>query len=210
MPQCKIESHTGDTSWAVWRVDENLEELWKLLNPSAEAQFEYHLIHHPQKKLEWLASRLVIKNLVEHTGALYQGIYKDAFGKPHLYQLPFHISIAHCFPYAVGALNKTHPVGIDVERPRKKLLRIKNRFLNSTEAAYAGDSLELLCKYWAAKEVLYKIYGRKKLIFRDHIQVQLQPNGSDISKGYINFEQIKKSYNIRFHRFEQHYLAIGA
>ena len=210
MPQLKIELLSENTSWALWQVEENLEELWQILNPSPEAQFEYHLIHHPQKKLEWLASRLAIKNLVEYSGVNFQGIYKDAFGKPHLYHCPYHISIAHCFPYAVGALHRTQPVGIDIERPQEKLLRIKDRFLNNTEAADAGVDLNLLCQYWTGKEVLYKIYGRKKLIFRDHIQVQLNNGATDISKGLITFEEFRKSYDLKIHQHDGHYIAIGA
>ena len=210
MPQCKIESLSENTTWALWRVDENLETLWQMLNPGVEAQFEFQAIHHPQKKLEWLASRLVIKQLVEHTGVDFKGIYKDAFGKPHLSQLPFHISIAHCFPYAVGALHHTQPVGIDIERPRKKLIRIRDRFLNDIEAARAGSNLQLLCQYWTGKEVIYKIYGRKKLVFRDHIHINLSNGNSDLSMGFINYDQVKHRYHISIQEFEGHYIAIGA
>ena len=51
------------------------------------------------------------------------------------------------------------------ERPREKLLRIRDRFLNNDEAATVGADLDLLCRYWAGKEVLYKIYGRKNVTF---------------------------------------------
>ena len=210
MPQCKIESLSESSSWSLWRVDENLEELWQMLNPGVEAQFEFHAIHHPQKKLEWLASRLVIKNLVEYTGVVFKGIYKDAFGKPHLNRSSFHISIAHCFPYAVGALHQTQPIGIDIERPRNKLLRIRDRFLNDTEAAEAGSNLHRLCQYWTGKEVIYKIYGRKKLVFRDHIHINLSNGTSDLSTGFINFDQVRNKYHIKIQQFEDHYIAIGA
>jgi phosphopantetheinyl transferase len=175
--------------------------------PSAEAQLQYQTIHHPQKKLEWLASRLVLRRLVEEQGASFHGIYKDAFGKPHLNQLPFHISIAHCFPLAVGALHQYQPVGIDIERPREKLLRIGDRFLNPEEALAAGTDLDLLCKFWASKEVLYKIYGRKKLIFKENMSVAIHRENE--INGLILMEDFQEAFEIQIVQFDGHLVAMG-
>lgn len=79
MPLCKVEPIGKQSSWALWQIEETIEELWQQLNPTAEAQFEYQHIHHHQKKLEWLASRLIIKHLVKSQGDSFLGIYKDAF-----------------------------------------------------------------------------------------------------------------------------------
>ena len=207
MPLCKVESIGKQSNWALWQIEETIEELWQEFNPTAEAQFEFQHIHHHQKKLEWLASRLVIKHLAEHLGESFVGIYKDAFGKPHLHKLPFHISIAHCFPFAVGAIHQTHSIGIDIERPRKKLLRIRDRFLNQQEAAAVGTDLEALCKFWTSKEVLYKIYGRKKLIFREHMEVSITHDNPDHLKGRIEYEELQETYDIHIARYNGHYVA---
>ena len=204
MPVCKVEPIGKQYSWALWRIEETVEQLWQELNPTAEAQFEYQHIHHHEKKLEWLASRLVIKHLVEQLGETFFGMYKDAYGKPHLQNLPFHISIAHCFPLAVGAIHKSHSIGIDIELPRKKLLRIRDRFLNHGEVANAGADLAALCKFWTSKEVLYKIYGRKKLIFREHMEVSM---GDDSFRGAINYEGLRQEFDIYFHHFQEHFVA---
>ena len=209
MPLCKVTPVGNATSWALWHIDESIDELWHLLNPSAEAQFEYQQIHHQQKKLEWLASRLVIKYLVQQTGQSFHGIYKDAFGKPHLKKTPLHISIAHCFPLAVGAINKLHSIGIDIERPRHKILRIRDRFLNKTESMEVGNDLEKLCKFWTGKEVLYKIYGRKKLIFKEHMEIIQVPGNSDKLDAHINFEGYEASFMIHLKPFNGHLVAFS-
>ncbi|GJM27865.1 MAG: hypothetical protein DHS20C17_05000 [Cyclobacteriaceae bacterium] len=209
MPLQRLHSVDNQSFWALWKIEESQDELWQLLNGASEP-LELKQIHHPQKKLEWLASRLVIQSLVESMQTTFSGIYKDAFGKPHLYRLPFHISIAHCFPFAVAALHKNCSIGIDIEQPRKKLLGIRDRFLNSREAQVAGNDLDLLCKFWTGKEVLYKIYGRKKLIFKEHMHIDLDPVDKQRLSGQITFEEFKKNYSIQTDYIEGHYVSIGS
>ena len=209
MPLSKVEPIGNPANWALWNIEESIEELWQMLNPTSEAQIEYQQIHHHQKKLEWLASRLVIRHLVKHMGRSFYGIYKDAFGKPHLKKTPLHISIAHCFPLAVGAIHQHHSIGIDIERPRQKLLRIRDRFLNEKEAEEVGMDLEKLCKFWTAKEVLYKIYGRKKLIFKENMEVRQVPGSFDKLNAHINYEGYLTSYLVHVEQFNGHFVAFS-
>lgn len=209
MPLLKVAAINENAHWALWNIEESIAELWQLLNPSPEAQIELQQIHHHQKKMEWLASRLVIRHLVKHMGASFYGIYKDAFGKPHLKKTPLHISIAHCFPLAVGAIHLHHAIGIDVERPRKKLMRIRDRFLNVNESEQVGSDLEKLCKFWTGKEVLYKIYGRKKLIFKENMEVNQLPGNSCKLNGRINYRGYLASYVIQVERFNGHFVAFS-
>jgi len=200
----------GQPLWALWRIDEPLEELGGRLLASTIELSEYESIKHPRKKLEWLASRLIIQHLVEHLGDSFYGIYKDAFGKPHLINLPYSISIAHCFPFAAGIINKDHSTGIDIEQPRDKLLYIRHKFLSEKEADVAGTDLETLCKFWAAKEVLYKIYGRRKLIFKQHLEVFENPAGNGNIGGRICYFDFFKEFQISFYQYQGYYIAYGA
>jgi len=195
--------------WALWKIEESQESLFQSLN-ELSLNHELQEIHHPEKKLEWLSSRLVIKKLVEHFGYQFHGIYKDAFGKPHLNQLSYHISIAHCFPFAVGALHKEYPVGIDIEQPRDKLLRIRDRFLSDQEVKVVGTDIGLLCKFWTGKEVLYKIYGRKKLVFREHIHIDIDSEDDGKLIGQILFHQFHQRYTIKTDYIDGHYISIGS
>jgi len=209
MPLCEFVPGMEPPLWAIWRIDEPIEELGGRLLATPLELSEYESIHHPRKKLEWLASRLLIQHLVEKLGESFTGIYKDAFGKPHLIDLPYSISIAHCFPFAAGIIHKDQSTGIDIEQPRDKLLHIRHKFLSEKEAEVAGTDLETLCKYWTAKEVLYKIYGRKKLIFKEHLEVFENPPGSGNLGGRICYTDFFKEFQIRLHQYQGHYIAYG-
>jgi 4'-phosphopantetheinyl transferase EntD len=56
--------------------------------------------------------------------------------------------------------SSTHPVGIDIERLKDRIYRIKDRFLTIEEHKSLGETnrLEKLYVIWGAKESLYKIY----------------------------------------------------
>lgn len=206
MPLCYLETEVSQTGYAVWYIDEPIEILKRQLHTSCTDLPDYRYIRHPKKQLEWLASRLLIQHLAEQLGASFKGIYKDAFGKPHLRDLPYHISIAHCFPYAVGAVHKSRPVGIDIEKPDDKLLNIRNRFLNQQEAHFVGSDLEKLCRFWTAKEVLYKLYGRRKLIFREHMEIFQNPDSPDKLGGRIRYQELNQLYDIMSHCYGGHYI----
>src|SRR5690606_10777059 len=90
-------------------------------------------------------------------------IKKDDCGKPHLLNCKYHMSMSHSNGFAAVILNKNESVGIDIEQVHEKIRRIEKKFLSDEEKLAASDNLEMLCMYWSAKEVLYKIYGRKKL-----------------------------------------------
>ena len=126
---------------------------------------------HPKKRLEFLASRQLLKQMVEDLGLAYTGIQKDEFGKPHLIDLSHQISISHSYPMVACAIHPSAPCGIDIEAIRPQLAKIKHKFLNSRELQYCGNDLDRLCMHWSTKEALYKIHGRKSLIFAEQLEV---------------------------------------
>ena len=62
-------------------------------------------------------------------------------------------------------------VGIDLEQPTPKLLKIASRIHGKPELQDAGDDLHKHCIYWCAKEVLVKVYGKKDLIFSENLKI---------------------------------------
>ncbi len=125
-----------------------------------------------QKRLEWLSGRLLIRHIVETSGLSYKGIRKDEFGKPYLNDIDQHISLSHSYPYVAAQLHPHHSVGIDIEQPKDKLLKIAPRILDQTELKNAGENIVKHCVYWCAKEALYKVYGRRGLLFTNHLHVK--------------------------------------
>lgn len=163
-------------AWGLWKIDETEADLSYTSFESAPED-----VVHPKKRLEWLAGRALVRTLVESLGLAYSGIRKDEFGKPFLKSLPHSISLSHSFPYVAAQIDRTQSVGIDVEQTQEKLRQVVPRILSSEEITDAGDHLTKLCIYWCAKEALYKIYGKRNLLFTDHLRIlpfQLSEKGS--------------------------------
>ncbi len=178
----------GTGKIALWHITEDENSLSNQLKP---IYFPTEIVS-PQKRLEWLAGRLLLRHLVSSSGLIYHGIEKDAFGKPFLKNNTHHISLSHSYPYVAAQIHSSHPVGIDIEQPKEKLLRIAPRILDATELENAGDDITKHCVYWSAKEALYKIYGKRGLLFTHHLKLQsfeLKEKGDLI--GWIEAEGTK-------------------
>jgi phosphopantetheinyl transferase len=123
------------------------------------------------KRLEFLAGRALIRSLMETWDLKYLGVEKDYFGKPFLTGSKFHVSLSHSYPYVAAILHKTKNVGIDLEQPKDKLLRIAPRVLSADELQDAGQDVTKHCIYWCAKESLIKIYGKKDLVLARNLHI---------------------------------------
>ena len=91
-------------------------------------------------------------------------------GKPYLKNRTEEISISHSHDMLALMVDKQKPTGVDIELVRDKVLNIKHKFLSDSELAdIAGQPIEKVLVYWAAKETLYKIYAKKSVDFREHL-----------------------------------------
>ena len=166
MPILKINSIGKEQAWALWYIDETEAALSFFAQESCPEE-----IVNQQKRLEWLAVRALMKSVTAEFGLPYSGLRKDEFGKPFLKEHSHQISLSHSFPYVAVQLARHYPVGIDLEQPKEKLRIIAPRVFNPEEIKDAGDDVVKLCIYWCAKEALYKIYGKRNLLFTDHLRV---------------------------------------
>lgn len=190
MPVSKIEWTNEQSGWALWHITESEEALARQLAPEVCPQD----IVSKLKRLEWMAGRILIRTLVEKAGLPYKGLYKDEFGKPFLKHHLHQISLSHSYPHVAAQMDCVLPVGIDVEQPKEKLLKIAHRVLSKSEEIDAGSDIQKNCVYWCAKEALYKIYGKRGLSFSEHLNVSpfvLKRSGSLMGKiSSLNNEQL--------------------
>ncbi|TDE16705.1 4'-phosphopantetheinyl transferase family protein [Dyadobacter psychrotolerans] len=171
MPLVHSEKIEENSTLLLWSLTESETELRESLG------FTYNFgdlesISHPQKIREWLASRLLIKTLAEQSGRFYEGTHKDEHGKAFLVNNDSHISLTHTADYVAAVINLSSPVGIDMEKMSDKLQRTSRKFLSEEEQLRAGQDLTALCIYWCAKEAIYKLYGKKKISFKDSIFIE--------------------------------------
>lgn len=192
----------GEGHWAVWEITETLEELYGISKLTEREEAEYAAIKHEIKKKEYLAGRLAIKAIVEEGKASFAGVIKDDCGKPFLSGQKSHISLSHSFPYAGAILHAQRSVGMDIEKPQGKLLKIAHRFLSEEERLAAADEQKKLCVYWCAKETLYKIYGRKQVTFNKNLMVEpfvLEEEG--VLKGQILMPDYQETHRLKYLQF---------
>jgi 4'-phosphopantetheinyl transferase len=203
MPLFNIESTGTESGWAVWSIQETEQELAFMASEQCPEE-----IISLQKRLEWLAGRVLLKKLVEHHSLIYSGIHKDEFGKPFLRELDHHISLSHSYPHVAAQLDLNQSVGIDLEQPKEKLLSIAHRVLSPTELKDAADDLKKHCVYWCAKEAMYKIYGKRGLHFSD--QLNITPFKMDLAgflKGTITVKEQKQSVDL-IYRIERDFVLV--
>lgn len=184
MPIVQSQEFCKEGRLVVWQLTEDLPTLFGLLG-SEWLDEEYAETQHPQKKREWLAGRVAIRSVVEQAGLVFAGLYKDEHGKPFLNQYATPISMTHSADYVAAVWHPRDSVGIDLERRHEKLIRVAPKFLSLEERHSVGDDLTLLCTYWCAKEALYKLNGRKKVSFREHIRLTPSKEAENLLHGTL-------------------------
>jgi 4'-phosphopantetheinyl transferase len=208
MPLYQNENLPESSQLLVWKLEETEEELVALL-PSIHDNSELEIISHPQKRREWLASRIVIRMLAEMAGVPYQGVWKDEHGKPFLIGRSNFISITHTADFVAGVIHPNTPVGIDMEKKNDKLIRIARKFLSETESSTAGNRIDDLCLLWCSKEALFKLNGRKNISLKTNIAVEFPSATAPVYSGWINDGAEIKKAAIHIRWIDQYCLAIA-
>lgn len=207
MALTKIVKFNDKLSWALWKIDASWQVLLSQARLSATEEVVLSSISHAQKKAEFLASRLALDALLIANNTPEYEIYKDLHGKPFIKEASFHISLANSFPYAVAALHQDKAVGIDIEPPSDKLVRIQHKFLHQHEYAFFADQPERLCLAWCAKESLYKLHGRRNLSFKQDIIINkiLYPH-QPLLFANILLDSSPFPYQLQIERIENYFI----
>jgi len=128
-------------------------------------------LKHPEKKLEFAASRFLKHHLFGEAHIEY-----DATGAPQINGVGS-ISISHCTSHVAIATCKEHLVGVDIEEIREKAVLLSSKFTTAEEAGiFDTTSKKDMSALWSLKECLYKLSDRKKLIFKEDILVYKHGN----------------------------------
>lgn len=156
----------------IWKMEETTEEMWSLLQHQAWYQLEFSRLKAEQRQKEWLATRLLLKEMLGHEAI----IYHHPNGAPYLSETEKkQISISHTKDFvAIMLTDVTHIAGIDIEYRSERVRKVRSRFLNAEEEQFIDLAHEtehlLIC--WCAKETLYKIINRQEVDFCRHLHIQ--------------------------------------
>jgi len=133
-------------------------------------------ISHPQKRLEWLSSRLCMKELLKIANTTRVESLNTDTGKPYLTNNAHYISYTHSTKYSAAIASPVAEVGIDIEYlGRKRNTRTSRLFMNEEELTCFQESqdFDLFILIWSAKETLYKIVGRG-FAFKENIGIEVE------------------------------------
>jgi 4'-phosphopantetheinyl transferase len=158
-----------DTEFALWKIEEQAEDLYNQLQLNDDEKAFVEKISNGKRHLHWLGTRVLLRKMLRTEE--YIDCQVDEHGKPYLVSLPYHISLSHSFDYAAVMISKKSAVGIDIEQVKEKVERIASRFLAPEELAFINNDQRIPHLYacWCAKEAVYKCYGQKEVSFMDDI-----------------------------------------
>lgn len=191
----------------LWKIEEEESFFLEALHLLPEEREQLDLIKGQRRRIEWLAARLLVHKM---SGRKERGAFiKDEFGKPHLANSPFQISISHSEGMA-AAVASPQAVGIDIQTFVPKIERLARKFMRQQEldSLQATTRLEQLHIYWGGKEALYKAYGRRKLDFCTHILMEPfeQFGKKGTLSGQIVTDEVEMNFQLFYEVFNDYFL----
>jgi 4'-phosphopantetheinyl transferase len=168
----------ADFLFGIWRMDEEPDELLKSGVLSGRDVERVHSFQSIARKKEWICTRMLLSEMMPGQNL---SIDYDDTGKPHLRNsksdkevFKFHISVSHTKNYVAVIVSEKYPVAIDIELIHLRIEKLVHKFVSDAELRFipSENKLQHYFLIWSAKECLYKMYGRKELLFKEHLHVQ--------------------------------------
>ena len=189
------------TRLGIWKIEET-EEFFKGNVP------QHRDVTHPHKRLQHLAGRFLLQFLFPDFP--YELIKIADTRKPFLPDEQFHFSISHCGDYAAAIVSKDRRVGVDIEIPVEKVLRIKDKFLSENEKKMFNTqqsmfNIQLVTTLWSCKESVFKWYGDGGVDFREDIHLKKQHEGNETIDCF--FPKKDQSLSVHYRQFDHLVLA---
>ena len=188
------------TKVLIWKIEESISKLQEGIVLSENSTTRLNSMKSQLHQRGFLS----IRHLLKEVGYTDADLIYDEFGKPHLKNGKY-ISITHSFTFSAIIVSDKFHVGIDIEKQREKILKIAHKFTPFEEYKTIANVDALISKLtivWGAKESLYKIYGKKKLLFLHHIYIEDFRFADEKTTGEIRYNGENTAYNISFLEFE--------
>src|ERR1700742_1140923 len=194
----------NDTEFALWKIEEQAEDLYNQLQLNEHEKAFVEQLSHGKRHLHWLGTRVLLRKMLKTDE--YIDCKVDEHGKPYLVNLPYHISLSHSFDYAAVMIGKK-PVGIDIEQVKQKVERIAHKFMRDEELAFIGgpDKINQLYVCWCAKEAVYKCFGQKEVSFAENISLEPFNFASEgIVSAHLNKGVVNLDYKVDYMQYEDY------
>ncbi|WP_299106550.1 4'-phosphopantetheinyl transferase superfamily protein [uncultured Tenacibaculum sp.] len=196
MPIHKTLTVNDNSKVLIWKIEESFEDLAKGIELTPNSANRLNNMKSDLHRRGFLS----VRHLLNEVGYNDADLVYDEFGKPHLKDGNY-ISITHSFTFSGIIVSKEKPVGIDIEKQRDKIVKIAHKFTPIEEYKSIANHDALVSKLtivWGAKESLYKIYGKKKLLFLENIYIEDFSFDTNQTTGKILYEGQTSEYDIHF------------
>lgn len=168
MPLYKVIQVSDRHKVAVWKIDEDVNDLVSALKLSESDKDTFERFKIDRRKKEWLATRILLQKLIGE----YPAIVYGSNGKPRLANQKYYIGISHTTNYAAVSVSD-NPTALDIELCTDRVKKVANRFVHKAEESYIRQEQlkQYLTVLWSAKETLYKFYNVYGVIFKEQFKV---------------------------------------
>ena len=193
-----------DTEFAIWKIEEEADELYSQLQLNEEEKAYYEQLKIGKRNLHWLGTRVLLRKMLQTNEHIDCKV--DDHGKPYLVNLPYHISLSHSFDYAAVMISKA-PVGIDIEQIKEKVERIAHKFMRKEELAFINPENKIAELYvcWCVKEAVYKCYGQKEISFLHNIFLEpFNFEGHGFVKARLHKGDVCLDYEVGYLQFHDY------
>lgn len=203
MPLYKVEKTSNNLIIGFWHIIESVNDMLPQCKLTPVERKIFEGINHEKIKKQWLAVRLLTAQICGED----KNLYYDEYGKPHCLGVEG-VSVSHSGEYAVLAIHPEEQIGIDFELVSENILKIKSKFIGQEEEKQLeaarltmGDAL-FYHLIWSFKEAVYKLYGKKNIIFKENIRIHsitesnpiniqgllITPQGENLIEGNLSME----------------------
>lgn len=195
----------------IWKITETADELLADIHLSESETTLYATFRNELRKRQWLACRALLKHLL---APFTINVSYSPNGKPYLDSGSHHISVSHAGEFAAAVCSETSSVGIDIEKIKDRVIRVKERFLqkNELESIIPGDHPDQLHIFWGGKEALFKLQGDHDVDFRNDIHIHPFDyfcNRNNKCKATLTIKSCDTDYMLYFQKIEDAMLVVA-
>ncbi|MDR0296316.1 MAG: 4'-phosphopantetheinyl transferase superfamily protein [Prevotellaceae bacterium] len=205
MPLVNIEYQPEGSRIAIWEITETEEMLMQCISEHDRVLEDLVSTAHPQRRLERLAVRALLKNVLNKQDVHLQH-YDN--GRPYLANSTTNISISHTKHFAAIIYNEKAPVGCDIECYTRDFSAVEQKALSDEERKYLSDKCHnlQLCLLWCAKEAIYKCVKEDSVDFARQIFVKkfIPKEKGKLSALYTNSIGFATEFILRYKMIENY------
>ncbi|MAZ56086.1 MAG: hypothetical protein CMP54_03745 [Flavobacteriales bacterium] len=203
MPLVKKEESTKYT-YALWRIDESLNDLITQLNPNKEERIAIERFRNIKRRKQNISARLILNMLAKKKEIISYS--KNGTPKSNLFK---YISISHSNKYCILIASNVN-IGVDIQYINPNIEKISDKFLNSIEKNRINkkNPIHEMHFIWCAKESIYKTLNNVPCSFKKNIEIEaINDNMKTI--GYYKNNNTRTTYNIEYKLLENYFIGIA-